>query len=133
MMTKNEQRLHEWLPDDPDLVRIVARLMADVATAPEAVEPGEASVIAVITLTVQHTPRLIPQQVERALHHGISVQHVLEAIYQLVPVVGLPRGFTQGAGRVAGRAHGSANGQANCGDGDRDRGGDSAAVVWDGN
>lgn len=91
MMTKNEQRLHEWLPDDPDLVRIVARLMADVATAPEAVEPGEASVIAVVTLTVQHTPRLIPQQVERALHHGISVQHVLEAIYQLVPVVGLPK------------------------------------------
>lgn len=67
--------------------------MTAVTTAPEAIEPGEASVIAIVTLTVQHTPRLIPQQVKLALQQGISAQQMLEAVYQLVPVVGLPVGL----------------------------------------
>ena len=91
MTIENEQRLQAWLPDDPDLAHIVGRLMTAVTTAPEAIEPGEASVIAIVTLSVQHTPRLIPQQVKLALQQGISAQQMLEAVYQLVPVVGLPK------------------------------------------
>ncbi|NLR10423.1 MULTISPECIES: carboxymuconolactone decarboxylase family protein [Lactobacillaceae] len=91
MTTENEQLVRDWLPDDPDLVAIVNRLMTAVTTAPEAVEPGEVSVIALITLTVQHAPRMIPQQVERALQNGVSARQLLETVYQLVPVVGLPK------------------------------------------
>lgn len=90
-MTENEHLLATYFPDDPDLAQIVNRLMTAIDTAPAAIAPGEASLIAIITLTVQHTPAMLPQHVIAAQRQGISAKTILEVLYQLVPVVGIPK------------------------------------------
>ncbi|AYM01570.1 carboxymuconolactone decarboxylase family protein [Levilactobacillus yiduensis] len=89
-MTENEHLLATYFSDDPDLAQIVNRLMTAIDAAPAAIAPGEASLIAIITLTVQHTPAMLPQHVIAAQRQGISAQTILEALYQLVPVIGFP-------------------------------------------
>ena len=80
------------LSQDKELRAVMDNFIgSEVPEATPLVQPREAELIRLVSLTVQQSHALLQEEVATALAKGLSPEEILEAIYQCAPYSGFPR------------------------------------------
>lgn len=84
-------QLNDWLAQDPELAAIEMPYITAVQTGASDLKQGDQALIPLIAMTVQQSLTTLPGQTNLALAAGVAPAKILEVVYQLEPVIGLPK------------------------------------------
>lgn len=91
MANKLNQRLQTWIPDDPDFLNLEENFIRAIRADTVALDPGDTELIPLIAMVVQQSDTTLSAQIAATLAAGVTPVKLLEVVYQLEPVVGLPK------------------------------------------
>lgn len=87
----NRESEQSFRNTDPELAGIAERFIQKVNEDSENLETEQMHLIAIVSLVVQQSEKMLAEEVQEALDDGTAPEAIREAVYQCAPYVGLPR------------------------------------------
>ena len=80
-----------YLNQDPSFKKIMENYLQDFTIVKQYLPAGDEYIIPIIAMCVQGMDDLLEEHVQKAVNQNVTEEKILEIIYQLEPIIGLPK------------------------------------------